>query len=98
VDVRSPINQSGLIFYDTLFDENAVCHIAFGRAYPEGVVGAEHMSEDAQLAFGINASNAHEDLMIGTPTMQVTGLCADGSQLAVMRDGQFVLGAPKDVR
>jgi len=91
VDVRSPINQSGLIFYDTLFDENAVCHIAFGRAYPEGIVGAHEMSEDALAAFGLNNSDAHEDLMIGTNTMYVTGLCDDGTTVPVMRDGQFVI-------
>jgi aminopeptidase len=90
VDVRSPINQSGLTFYDTLFDENAVCHMAFGTAYPTGVTGAEAMSEDEQLAYGINKSDAHEDLMIGTPTMRVTGLCANGREVAVMREGRFV--------
>jgi len=91
VDVRSPINQSGLIFYDTLFDENAVCHIAFGRAYPEGIVGAHEMSDEALAAFGLNNSDAHEDLMIGTNTMYVTGLCDDGTTVPVMRDGQFVI-------
>ena len=90
VDVRSPINQSGLTFYDTLFDENAVCHIAFGTAYPTAVEGADKMSEDEQLAYGLNKSDAHEDLMIGTPTMQVTGICADGREVTIMRDGQFV--------
>lgn len=90
VDVRSPINQSGLTFYDTLFDENAVCHMAFGTAYPTGVAGAEAMNEDEQLAYGINKSDAHEDLMIGTPTMRVTGICANGREVLVMRDGRFV--------
>lgn len=91
VDVRSPINQSGLIFYDTLFDENAVCHIAFGRAYPEGVVGASELTDDELAAFGVNNSDAHEDLMIGTATMNVTGLCADGRTVEIMRNGEFVL-------
>ena len=90
VDVRSPINQSGLTFYDTLFDENAVCHMAFGTAYPTGVQGAQAMNEDEQLAYGINKSDTHEDLMIGTPTMRVTGICADGRAVTMMRAGQFV--------
>ena len=90
VDIRSPINQSGLTFYDTLFDENAVCHMAFGTAYPTGVQGAQAMNEDEQLAYGINKSDAHEDLMIGTPTMRVTGICADGRAVTMMRAGQFV--------
>jgi aminopeptidase len=91
VDVRSPINQSGVLFYDTLFDENAVCHIAFGSAYPTAVEGAEHMSEDERKAFGLNIAHGHEDLMIGTPTMQVTGIGVDGRKVEIMRAGQFVV-------
>jgi aminopeptidase len=90
VDVRSPINQSGLIFHDTLYDENAVCHIAFGRAYPEGVQGGNQMSREELDALGINASDAHKDLMIGTPSMRVIGTCADGSEVLIMQDGMFV--------
>lgn len=90
VDVRSPINQSGLLFHETLFDENAVCHLAFGRAYPEGLEGAAELSEAELAAQGVNQSDTHVDFMIGTPTMQVDGLCADGRQVALMRDGQFV--------
>ena len=90
VDVRSPVNQSGLVFYDTLFDENAVCHIAFGKAYPEGMAGATDMDEAARVEAGVNASDAHEDMMIGTPTMNVTGICADGSHVMIMQNGQFV--------
>jgi aminopeptidase len=90
VDVRSPINQSGLVFYDTLYDENAVCHIAFGRAYPEGVQGGSEMSREELDAMGLNASDTHEDLMIGTLAMQVTGTCADGSEVLIMRDGMFL--------
>jgi aminopeptidase len=90
VDVRSPINQAGLTFFDTLFDENAACHIAFGKAYSEPVRGAEEMDEDARIAYGMNDSHAHEDFMIGTATMRVDGIRADGSIVPVMRDGMFV--------
>lgn len=90
VDVRSPINQSGLIFHDTLFDENAVCHIAFGRGYPEGIQGGSKLSQDELAALGLNISDIHEDLMIGTETMQVTGFCANGSEVLIMENGMFV--------
>lgn len=90
VDVRSPINQSGLLFHETLFDENAVCHLAFGRAYPDGLEGSAELSEEELAAQGVNQSDTHVDFMIGTPTMQVDGLCADGRQVALMRAGQFV--------
>ncbi|MEZ4661250.1 MAG: aminopeptidase [Caldilineaceae bacterium] len=89
VDVRSPVNQSGVIFHETLFDENAVCHIAFGSAYPDGVEGGSKMSSAELSAMGVNESDAHLDLMIGTPTMDVIGLCADGSEVAIMHKGQF---------
>jgi aminopeptidase len=90
VDVRSPINQSGLIFHNTLFDENAVCHIAFGRGYPEGIQGGSKLSPEALDALGLNSSDIHIDLMIGTETMQVIGTCADGSEVLVMDGGLFV--------
>ncbi len=90
VDVRSPINQSGVIFYDTLFDENAVCHIAFGNAYPEGVQGGGAMSEAELEALGVNSSDAHQDLMIGAETMKVIGICADGHEVLIMENGMFL--------
>ncbi len=90
VDVRSPVNQTGLVFFDTLFDENAVCHIAFGSAYSECVEGAENMSPEEREAYGLNDADTHEDFMIGTPTMDVDGVTQDGKTLAIMRAGQFV--------
>ncbi|MCB0235246.1 MAG: aminopeptidase, partial [Anaerolineae bacterium] len=89
VDVRSPINQAGMLFHDTLFDENAACHIAFGRGYPEGIEGGNQMSQDEVEALGLNSSDAHEDLMIGTDTMDVIGTRADGSEVTIMAKGQF---------
>jgi aminopeptidase len=89
VDVRSPINRSGLLFHETLFDENAVCHIAFGDGYAEGVRGGDDLPEEELRAAGINQSDEHEDFMIGTPSMNVLGTCADGSQVTIMQDGQF---------
>lgn len=89
VDVRSPVNQVNTTFYDILFDENAACHIAFGEAYPEGMIGAADMDEEALAAHGVNIADTHVDFMIGTPTMQLYGQCADGRTLTLMVDGQF---------
>ncbi|MCB0253896.1 MAG: aminopeptidase [Anaerolineae bacterium] len=90
VDVRSPINQAGVIFHDTLFDENAASHIAFGRGYPEGIKDGNQMSTEEVAALGLNNSDAHQDLMIGTDTMKVIGIRADGSEVLIMQDGMFV--------
>lgn len=90
VDVRSPVNQTGLVFFDTLFDENACCHIAFGKAYAECAEGATEMTLAERAALGLNESHAHEDFMIGTPTMDVYGTLPDGSIITVMKSGQFV--------
>lgn len=90
VDVRSPINQTGLLFHEILFDENAVCHVAFGEAYPEGMAGSEGLSAAELEAAGVNQSDTHLDVMIGTPAMDVLGTCADGSEVMVMRQGRFV--------
>jgi len=89
VDVRSPINQAGVTFYEILFDENATCHIAFGEAYPEGLRGSEAMRADELAAHGVNDADTHVDFMIGTPTMKLIGQCADGRELMLMEDGQF---------
>jgi aminopeptidase len=89
VDVRSPVNQVNTTFYDILFDENAVCHIAFGEAYPEGMIGAAAMSEEELAAHGVNIADTHVDFMIGTPTMNLYGQCADGRILTLMVNGQF---------
>ncbi len=89
VDMRSPITQANLTFFDILFDENAVSHIAFGEAYPEGMIGSETMSEEELATHGINAADTHVDFMIGTPTMTLTGQCADGRTITLMVDGQF---------
>ena len=89
VDVRSPVNQVNTTFYDILFDENAVCHIAFGEAYPEGLVGAATMNEEELATHGVNSADTHVDFMIGTPTMNLYGQCADGRTLPLMVDGQF---------
>lgn len=89
VDTQSPIFQSGLIFYNTLFDENAAIHLAFGRGYPIGIRDGGTMNPDELDALGLNLSALHLDTMIGTETMNVTAIYADGSQTPIMREGRY---------
>ena len=90
VDARSPINQAGIIFHETLFDENAVSHIAFGEAYPDGVVDGSNLEAATLRSMGVNRSSLHVDVMIGTPTMRVIGLGVDGAEVPIMENGQFL--------
>lgn len=92
VPADSPIARSGLLFYNTLFDENAACHFAFGEAYPGCIEGGDGMQTQELLARGINAeSNMHVDFMVGTEDLTITGTAADGREVCVFRDGRFAL-------
>lgn len=89
VPYDSPISQSGVLFFNTLFDENASCHFAFGSAYPN-IRGAEDMSEEELKARGLNTSMTHVDFMIGSSDLEITGITHDGREIAVFRNGNFV--------
>lgn len=89
VPADSPISRMGILFYESLFDENAACHLALGKAYPVCVRGGDTMPPEAQKATGLNDSLEHVDFMIGSPDLEVVGTRADGAELAVMRDGRF---------
>ena len=91
VPASSPINRSGALFYSTLFDENAACHIAFGASYPGTTVGGTGLSKEELLARGMNQSTLHEDVMIGAEDSHITGLCRDGRTVDLFRDGVWVL-------
>ena len=86
----SPIAQSGVLFWNTLFDENAASHIALGQAYATCLLGGEHMSSDELTALGANSSLIHVDWMIGSAAMDVDGLDADGNAEPLMRSGEWV--------
>ena len=91
VPASSPINRSGVLFYETLFDENAACHIAFGASYPGTTKGGTALSKEELLARGMNQSAIHEDVMIGAEDSDITGLCRDGSTVQLFKDGVWVL-------
>ena len=90
VPYDSPISNSGILFYNTLFDENAACHLAFGRAYPTCLTGGPELSVEERIAHGINNSIVHEDFMIGTADLSIDGVREDGSVVPVFRQGNFV--------
>ena len=86
----SPIAQSGVLFWSTLFDENAASHIALGQAYSTCIIGGEKMDDKALAALGANSSLIHVDWMIGSGTMNVDGVSADGGREPLMRLGEWV--------
>ncbi len=91
VDSNSPIFQSGKVFYNILFDENASCHIALGAAYPECIEGGGDMSEEELRKEGANISNLHTDFMIGSPSVDVTGKTWSGESVEIIKKGFFTI-------
>lgn len=85
----SPISQSGLLFYNTLFDENAACHIALGQCYSKCFKGEENLSEKEISKRGGNSSMIHIDWMIGSRHIDIDGINSDGSRVAVFRKGEW---------
>ncbi|MBQ8320934.1 MAG: aminopeptidase [Clostridia bacterium] len=89
VPYSSPIRESGLLFYNTLFDENAACHLALGRGFTNLLRDYEKYTEKEAHELGINDSIVHEDFMIGTADMNITAVCADGREVAIFKDGEW---------
>ncbi|MFC0525103.1 aminopeptidase [Pontibacillus salicampi] len=88
---QSPISQSGLIFFNTLYDENASCHLALGGAYPTNIKGGSDFDEAQKAEHGVNDSMVHEDFMIGSADMDIDGVLADGTTEPVFRDGNWAI-------
>ncbi|GGD01258.1 aminopeptidase [Pontibacillus salipaludis] len=88
---RSPISQSELIFFNTLYDENASCHLALGGAYPTNVEGGSNMSEDEKAKHGVNESMVHEDFMMGSSDMDIDGVYEDGTTEPIFRNGNWAI-------
>lgn len=89
ISYDSPISNSGLLFYNTLFDENASCHLALGACYPTTVKGGADMSEEELYELGGNNSMEHVDFMFGSADLTVTGLTYDGEEIVVFKEGNF---------
>jgi aminopeptidase len=91
VDGTSKVGQTGLVFFDVLFDENATCHIAYGAGLVHAVEGAESLDAEDQRERGVNRSVVHTDFMIGGPEVDVDGIGSDGSEMPILRDDTWVL-------
>ena len=89
VPYDSPISQSGILFYNTLFDENAACHLALGKAYPVCLEGGDDMDSVTLLQHGANDSLVHEDFMIGTADLDIVGITKEGREIQVFKKGNF---------
>ena len=87
----SPINNCGILFYNTLFDENASCHLALGRGFDICLKDFDKYTQDEIHAKGINESTIHVDFMIGAPDMSIDGISADGSKIPIFRNGNWVI-------
>ena len=89
VPYDSPIQNSGILFYNTLFDENAACHLALGMGFADTIVGFEEKSLEECRALGINDSMIHVDFMIGTGDMSIDAITRDGRTVSVFRNGNW---------
>ena len=87
----SPINNTGILFYNTLFDENASCHLALGRGFNECLEGFENMSVEECEKAGINSSMIHVDFMIGSEDMSIVGIMKDGTRVQIFKDGNWAI-------
>ncbi|ACX64754.1 aminopeptidase [Paenibacillus sp. Y412MC10] len=86
---RSPISESGILYYNTLFDENASCHLAIGSAYAFNLEGGKTMTSEQLQASGLNTSITHVDFMMGSKDLQITGITHDGKEEPVFIDGNW---------
>lgn len=87
----SPISNSNILFLNTLFDENASCHLALGMAFPMNVKGGSNLSREELSKIGCNYSMSHTDFMFGSPDMSVIGIKKDGTKVTVFEQGNFVI-------
>ena len=89
VPFDSPINQTGVIFYNTLFDENAVCHLALGRGFADTISDYHNRTKEEIDALGVNNSMIHQDFMIGTADLSIIAHCRDGRSVQIFKDGAW---------
>ena len=91
VPYDSPINQSNILFYNTLFDENACCHLAFGHAFKDNLVGYETMSEEEFKKIDFNDSIVHVDFMIGSNDLEIVGYDYDSKEHVIFKNGKWAI-------
>ena len=89
VPQQSPINQSGLLFYNTLFDENAACHLAVGMGFADTIRDHHNKTLEECRQLGINDSMVHEDFMIGCDSMNIDARTSDGRLVPIFRNGNW---------
>ena len=89
VPYDSPISNSGLLFYNTLFDENAACHLALGFGFADTIDGFENMTLQECYDKGVNKSFMHVDFMIGTADMSIVANTRDGRKVQIFKDGNW---------
>ena len=89
VPYSSPISQSNIVFLNTLFDENASCHFAFGKAYPTNIEGGENMSDEELEKSGVNNSLTHVDFMVGSADLSIVGKTHNGENIQIFKDGEW---------
>jgi aminopeptidase len=89
VSYNSPISNSNILYFNTLFDENASCHLAIGKAYPVCIKDGENMAKEQLDALGVNDSLVHVDFMIGTKDLEIIGTTAAGKEIPVFQNGDF---------
>lgn len=87
----SPINNTGILFYNTLFDENASCHLALGRGFNNCIEGYEKYSVEDFEKLGVNNSMIHVDFMIGSKDMSITGITKDGKRVPIFKNGNWAI-------
>ena len=89
VPYDSPISNSNILFYNTLFDENASCHLAIGKAYPVCIKSGENLSDEELASQGVNDSFIHVDFMVGTEDLKIIGITPEGKEIPVFENGNF---------
>jgi aminopeptidase len=89
VPVSSPINKRKTLFYSTDYDENASCHLALGKGYPNSITGGADLGPDELIERGVNHSLLHVDFMFGTDDMSVVGIYEDGREVVIFENGEY---------
>ena len=87
----SPINNTGILFYNTLFDENASCHLAVGRGFNDCIENYEKLTVEECERLGVNSSMIHVDFMIGSADMSIVGITNDGKRVQIFKDGNWAI-------